>query len=138
LTFLVFGVLAVNRPVPFVVVGGIRGAIPGSAGAGRGAAGNRRGCPLGLPVVSRHDLNELLPLAMACFVLAAVETSAIGRMFGAETRRPLRRQSEFALGVSNLVAGVVADFERRDVAVARQRARARARRCRAWSLRYPP
>src|SRR3954463_11805745 len=36
----------------------------------------------GVPLVSRSDVNALLPLALACFVLAAVETAAIGRMFG--------------------------------------------------------
>src|SRR5262249_9524854 len=30
-----------------------------------------------VPLVSRADINTLLPLSMACFLLAAVETSAI-------------------------------------------------------------
>jgi hypothetical protein len=30
------------------------------------------------------DLNALLPLALACFLLAAVETAAIGRTFNAK------------------------------------------------------
>src|SRR5262245_52398361 len=37
--------------------------------------------PLRLPAISWHDLNQLLPLALACFLLGAVETAAIGRMF---------------------------------------------------------
>ena len=40
--------------------------------------------PIGLPAVYWHDLNELLPLAFACFLLASVETAAIGRMFTAK------------------------------------------------------
>ncbi|HEV3098569.1 MAG TPA: SulP family inorganic anion transporter, partial [Candidatus Udaeobacter sp.] len=40
--------------------------------------------PLRLPAVYWHDLNELLPLALACFLLGAVETAAIGRMFVAK------------------------------------------------------
>ena len=42
---------------------------------------------------SRADLNALLPLAMACFLLAAVETSAIGRMFAGQARLPARRDA---------------------------------------------
>src|ERR1700746_729617 len=40
--------------------------------------------PLRLPAVDWHDLNQLLPLAFACFLLGAVETAAIGRMFVAK------------------------------------------------------
>src|SRR5947207_1995371 len=40
--------------------------------------------PLRLPAISWHDLNQLLPLALACFLLGAVETAAIGRMFVAK------------------------------------------------------
>ncbi len=36
-----------------------------------------------LPAIKWADLNELLPLAFACFLLGAVETAAIGRMFTA-------------------------------------------------------
>ena len=34
-----------------------------------------------LPAVHYSDLRELMPLALACFMLGAVETAAIGRMF---------------------------------------------------------
>src|SRR5438874_7868942 len=37
--------------------------------------------PLRIPAVQSHDLNQVLPLAFACFLLGAVETAAIGRMF---------------------------------------------------------
>ena len=62
---------------------------------------------LGLPVVSRRDLNELLPVALACFVLSAVETSAIGRMFGQKhAYRFDANQELLALGAGNLLAGL--------------------------------
>jgi MFS superfamily sulfate permease-like transporter len=35
--------------------------------------------PLKVPALYWRDLNELLPLALACFLLGAVETAAIGR-----------------------------------------------------------
>jgi sulfate permease, SulP family len=37
--------------------------------------------PFGLPAIHASDLNDLLPLALACFLLGAVESAAIGRMF---------------------------------------------------------
>ena len=66
---------------------------------------------LGLPLVSRHELNELLPLALACFVLAAVETSAIGRMFGQKHGYRFDANQELlALGAGNLLAGLGRGF----------------------------
>ena len=62
---------------------------------------------LRLPAVSWHDLNELLPLALACFLLGAVETAAIGRMFAAKHGgRFDANQENLALAASNLVAGL--------------------------------
>src|SRR5260370_7789536 len=46
--------------------------------------------PLKLPGVYWHDLNNLLPLAFASFLLGPVETAAIGRMFVAKHRGPVR------------------------------------------------
>src|SRR6266481_4795397 len=67
--------------------------------------------PLRLPAVYWHDLNELLPLALACFLLGAVETAAIGRMFVAKHGgRFDANQENLALAVSNLVAGVGGGF----------------------------
>src|SRR5881409_741992 len=37
--------------------------------------------PFGLPAVHVSDLNDLLPLALGCFLLGMVETAALGRMF---------------------------------------------------------
>jgi high affinity sulfate transporter 1 len=40
--------------------------------------------PFGVPAVHLSDLNDLLPLALGCFLLGTVETAALGRMFGAK------------------------------------------------------
>ncbi len=104
-----------NRPVAlFVVVAGI-------AAAGLldlGARGVKllgevpQGIPApSLPAVGWSDLNELLPLAMACFLLAAVETSAIGRMFGQKHGYRVDTNQEFlALAGANLAAGLGQGF----------------------------
>jgi SulP family sulfate permease len=104
-----------NKPVAlFVVVGGI---IASSALSleSRGVAllGEvPKGLPpLGLPAIHWADLNDLLPLAFACFLLGAVETSAIGRMFTAKHGGRLDANQEFlALAASNLAAGLGRGF----------------------------
>jgi sulfate permease, SulP family len=54
------------------------------------------------------DLNEILPLAMACFLLAAVETIAVGRMFAARTGQPFDPNQEFlGLAAANTTAGIL-------------------------------
>jgi MFS superfamily sulfate permease-like transporter len=66
---------------------------------------------LGLPAVRPGDLNELLPLALACFLLGAVETAAIGRMFAAKHGGRLDPNQEFlALAGANLAAGLGRGF----------------------------
>jgi hypothetical protein len=67
-----------------------------------------RGLPgLSLPAIDWADLNELLPLALACFMLGAVESAAIGRMFAAKHGGRLDANQEFlALAASNLLAGL--------------------------------
>src|SRR5262245_3548920 len=89
LALLVLGkVFLANKPVAlFVVIGGI----VASSWLGLDARGvallgevPKGFPPLGLPAVHGSDLNELLPLALACFLLGAVETAAIGRMFTAK------------------------------------------------------
>src|SRR5215470_13681711 len=63
--------------------------------------------PLRVPTVYWNDLNDLLPLALACFLLGAVETAAIGRMFAAKHGgRFDANQENFALAASNLFAGL--------------------------------
>jgi high affinity sulfate transporter 1 len=67
--------------------------------------------PLKLPAVYWHDFNQLLPLALACFLLGAVETAAIGRMFVAKHGgRFDANQENLALAASNLIAGLGSGF----------------------------
>jgi SulP family sulfate permease len=72
--------------------------------------------PQGLPAIgfqalARSDLNALLPLAMACFLLGAVETAAIGKMFARKHEYRLDSNQEFvALAGANLAAGLGQGF----------------------------
>jgi SulP family sulfate permease len=100
-----------NRPVAFfvVVVGILVSAYAGLADYGVKMLGEvPQGLPeLGLPAVRGSDINELLPLAMACFLLAAVETAAIGRTFALEHGYRLDSNQEFlALAAANLASGL--------------------------------
>jgi sulfate permease, SulP family len=104
-----------NRPVAFlVVVAGMFAArfldleTQGVALLGQVP----QGLPaLGLPDVSRRELNDLLPVALAGFVLGAVETSAIGRMFGQKHGNRFDGNQELlALGAGNLLAGLGRGF----------------------------
>jgi SulP family sulfate permease len=116
LALLVFGkVFFKNRPVAlFVVIGGILAAsvlnleahhvkllghVPG-------------GLPhVAVPAIQWQDINDLLPLALACFMLGAVETVAVGRMFVAKHGGRLDSNRELlALSVANLAAGVGGGF----------------------------
>jgi MFS superfamily sulfate permease-like transporter len=64
-----------------------------------------------VPAVTWTDVHEILPLAMACFMLAAVETTAIGRMFAAKYNYRLDATQEFlALGSANLMSGLGGGF----------------------------
>jgi high affinity sulfate transporter 1 len=104
-----------NRPVAlFVVIAGIVAAAVFQLDE-RGVAllGEvPQGLPVPtLPAVSRADVNTILPLGMACFILAAVETTAIGRMFGAKHGYRLDATQEFlAIGAANLAAGLGSAF----------------------------
>src|SRR6266853_2605399 len=104
-----------NKPVSlFVVIGGIVAASALSLGArGVKLLGNvPEGLPaIGLPAVYWHDFNELLPLAFACFLLGAVETAEIARMFTAKHGGRFDANQEFfALAASNLTAGLGRGF----------------------------
>lgn len=67
--------------------------------------------PIGLPAVHWSDLNELLPLAVACFALGAVETVAIGRTFALKHGYRLDANQEFlGLAAGNLGAGLGQGF----------------------------
>jgi len=100
-----------NKPVGlFVVIGGIIAAsLLGLSARGVKLLGDvPQGLPpLGLPSVHWADLNQLLPLAVACFMLAAVETAAIGRMFAAKHGGRFEPNQEFlGLGAANLATGL--------------------------------
>lgn len=108
-------VLLKNVPVAlFVVVAGIIVASStGLASHGVKMLGEvPRGIPTPrLPDVRASDLNALLPLAMACFLLGAVETAAIGRMFARKHGYRFEPNQEFlALGAANLGAGLGLGF----------------------------
>ena len=67
--------------------------------------------PLKVPPLYWRDLNELLPLALACFLLGAVETAAMGRMFAAKHRQRFDSNQEFlGLAVANLAVGLTRGF----------------------------
>jgi sulfate permease, SulP family len=100
-----------NKPVSlFVLVGGIAAASLVDLGSrGVKVLGTvPQGLPaLGLPSVQAADIRELLPLALACFLLAAVETVAIGRTFAEQHGYRLDSDQEFlALAGANLAAGL--------------------------------
>ena len=104
-----------DKPIALlVVVGGVVGATFLDAGAhGVKLLGSiPQGLPqVGLPTVHWADVNELLPLAMACFMLAAVETIAIGRMFSLKHGYRLDPNQEFlGLAMANLGAGLGQGF----------------------------
>jgi sulfate permease, SulP family len=104
-----------NKPVAlFVVIGGIVASSMLSLDArGVKLLGEvPQGLPaVGLPAIQWADLNNLLPLAFACFLLGAVETAAIGRMFTAKHGGRLDANQEFlALAAANLASGLGRGF----------------------------
>ena len=67
--------------------------------------------PIAVPAVGRADLNALMPMALAAFVLGAVETTAIGRMFAQKHGYRLDANRELlAMGAGNLAAGIGSGF----------------------------
>jgi sulfate permease, SulP family len=100
-----------NKPVAlFVVIAGILVASTmdlGSLGVkvmGEVAQGMP---PFGLPAVRLSDLNDLLPLALGCFLLGTVETAALGRMFAVKHGYRFDPNQEL-LGIAgaNVMAGL--------------------------------
>jgi sulfate permease, SulP family len=112
-----------NKPVAlFVVAGGILVSgwlglethgvkLLGTVPQGLPPLGLPRALDLGNPDSLWQDINNLVPLAFACFLLAAVETAAIGRTFTAKHGGRLDANQEFlALAASNLAAGLGRGF----------------------------
>jgi len=67
--------------------------------------------PFQFPAIRPGDVNELLPLAMACFLLGAVESVAIGRMFALKHGYRLNPNRELlALAGANIASGVAQGF----------------------------
>lgn len=104
-----------NKPVGlFVVAGGV--AIASLAGLDARGVMLLGEVPQGLPpfsvpAVHWSDLNDLLPLSIACFMLGAVETAAIGRMFTAKHGGSFDSNQEFlGLAAANLAAGLGQGF----------------------------
>ena len=62
--------------------------------------------PIGLPDITLADLNGIVPIAFACFLLAAVESAAIGRMFALKHGYRFDPNRELlAIGTANLASG---------------------------------
>jgi high affinity sulfate transporter 1 len=104
-----------NKPIAlFVVIGGILVATLVDVGAhGVKLLGQvPRGLPMPtVPLVEWHQFSDLLPLALACFLLGAVETAAIGRMFAAKHGYRFDSNQEFlAIAGANLGAGLTHGF----------------------------
>jgi high affinity sulfate transporter 1 len=104
-----------HRPVAFIVVAGglLAARVLNLEARGVSLLGEvPQGLPsLGLPVVGRHDLDGIFPIAVACFVLGAVETSAIGRMFAQKHGNRFNANQELmAIGAANLLAGLGRGF----------------------------
>jgi high affinity sulfate transporter 1 len=100
-----------HKPVAlFVVVGGILASslLDLDARGVKLLGPVQQGLPsAGLPVMPWSDLNDLLPLALACFLLGAVETAGVGRTFAAKHGGRLDANQELvALAAANLAAGL--------------------------------
>jgi SulP family sulfate permease len=100
-----------NKPVAlFVVVAGIIAAsIMDFASLGVKLLGQvPQGLPpFGFPAVHVSDLNDLLPLALGCFLLGMVETAALGRTFAVKHGYRFDPNQEL-LGIAsaNVMAGL--------------------------------
>jgi SulP family sulfate permease len=100
-----------NKPVSlFVVIAGIVAASSMDLGSlGVKLLGQvPQGLPsFGFPAVNLSDLNDLLPLALGCFLLGIVETAALGRMFAVKHGYRFDANQEL-LGIAgaNVMAGL--------------------------------
>src|SRR5216117_2528845 len=100
-----------NKPVAlFVVIAGILAAASmnlGKLGVKLLGEVPQGMPPFGLPAVHPSDLNDLLPLALGCFLLGMVETAALGRMFAVKHGYRFDANQEL-LGIAgaNVMAGL--------------------------------
>jgi high affinity sulfate transporter 1 len=100
-----------NKPVSlFVVIAGIVAAASmnlGNLGVKLLGQVPQGPPPFGFPVVRVSDLNDLLPLALGCFLLGMVETAALGRMFAVKHGYRFDANQEL-LGIAgaNVMAGL--------------------------------
>jgi len=100
-----------NKPVAlFVVIAGILVASTmdlGSLGVKLLGEVPQGFPPFGLPAVHLSDLNDLLPLALGCFLLGTVETAALGLMFAVKHGYRFDPNQEL-LGIAgaNVMAGL--------------------------------
>jgi high affinity sulfate transporter 1 len=100
-----------NKPVAlFVVIAGIIAAASmdlGSFGVKLLGQVPQGLPPFGVPAVHVSDLNDLLPLALGCFLLGMVETAALGRMFAVKHGYRFDANQEL-LGIAgaNVMAGL--------------------------------
>src|SRR5437016_8291927 len=100
-----------NKPVSlFVVIAGIVAAATmdlGTLGVKLLGQVPQRLPPFGLPAVHVSDLNDLLPLALGCFLLGMVETAALGRTFAVKHGYRFDANQEL-LGIAsaNVMAGL--------------------------------
>src|SRR3989440_3017124 len=100
-----------NKPVSlFVVVAGIVAAATmdlGTLGVKLLGQVPQGLPPFGLPAVHVSDLNDLLPLALGCFLLGMVETAALGHMFAVKHGYRFDANQEL-LGIAsaNVMAGL--------------------------------
>jgi high affinity sulfate transporter 1 len=63
--------------------------------------------PFGLPAIHVSDLNDLLPLALGCFLIGTVETAALGRMFAVKHGYRFDPNQELlGIGAANVMAGL--------------------------------
>ncbi|PWU10921.1 MAG: DNA repair protein [Verrucomicrobia bacterium] len=100
-----------NKPVALVVViaGIATGSVVDLASHGVKLLGKvPSGIPMpGLPLVNWDQVDDLVPLALAAFLLGAVETVAIGRMFAEKHGYRLDTNQEFlGLAAANLATGM--------------------------------
>jgi high affinity sulfate transporter 1 len=113
--FLVLERMLPGRPTTLVVVGG---AIAGTASFGLGASGIKlvgelpTGLPtMSLPGIQLSDVGELIPIALACFLLAYGEGISVARSFAQKHGYEIDPDRELvAIGIANIATGLTHGF----------------------------